>query len=102
MTFKLTEKAFQAQVVELGLLLGWRLQYHTFDSRRSAAGFPDLVMVNIVQKRLLFAELKILPRRPTNMQETWLGYLRACGQEAYLWYPEDWAVIQRILEGKHE
>ena len=41
MNLKETEKGFQAAVVELARLRGW-LVYHTYDSRRSAKGFPDL------------------------------------------------------------
>ena len=40
----MTEKQFMAQVVELAKLKGW-LVYHTYDSRRSEPGFPDLCMV---------------------------------------------------------
>lgn len=38
------EKVFQAQVLDLAHLSGW-LCYHTHNSRRSAPGFPDLVLV---------------------------------------------------------
>lgn len=51
----MTERQFQPQVVQLARLCGW-LIYHTFDSRRSAAGFPDLCMVR--GDRCLFVELK--------------------------------------------
>lgn len=50
-----SEAAFQQKVEQLAGHCGWRI-YHTHDSRRSAAGFPDLVMVRDV--RLIFAELK--------------------------------------------
>ena len=43
MTQFVTEKAFQTAVVELAELCGWKV-YHTYDSRRSAPGFPDLVL----------------------------------------------------------
>ena len=38
----MTEKAFQAQVIALAKQCGWALIYHTFLSKRSPAGFPDL------------------------------------------------------------
>ena len=41
-------------VVDLARTLGWRV-YHTYDSRRSQPGFPDLVLV---RERILFLELK--------------------------------------------
>ena len=51
----MTEKAFQSDVMRVAKMLGW-LCYHTFDSRRSASGFPDLVLV---RERVLFRELKV-------------------------------------------
>ena len=40
----MSEAEFQAQVVELARLRGWRTHHH-YDSRRSTPGWPDLVMV---------------------------------------------------------
>ena len=40
----MTEKKFQAAVLQIANMYGW-LAYHTHDSRRSAPGFPDLVLV---------------------------------------------------------
>ncbi len=40
----MTEADFQGQVVELAQLHRWHV-YHTFDSRRSHAGFPDLLLL---------------------------------------------------------
>ena len=40
----MTEKDFQAQIVELIGVLGGMV-YHTHDSRRSAPGYPDLTIV---------------------------------------------------------
>lgn len=42
-------------VVDAARLNGW-LVYHTHDSRRSAEGFPDLVMLRL--SRMVVAELK--------------------------------------------
>ena len=47
-----TEKEFQAVVVEYAQRLGYMV-YHTYDSRRSQRGFPDLVMVK--EGRLVLA-----------------------------------------------
>ena len=52
---QMTEAEHLEQVKAVALTCGWRL-YHTFDSRRSAAGFPDLVLVR--PPRVIFAELK--------------------------------------------
>lgn len=69
--------------------------YHTFDSRRSAPGFPDLVLTR--RPRVIFAELKRDDGRPTVHQEAWLDDLRACGQEVFLWKPSDWKSIEKEL-----
>jgi hypothetical protein len=70
----LTEKEWQAQVLDLARLYGWRHAYHTFDSRRSASGFPDLVLV---RERALFAELKSKSGKVSAAQADWLAALVA-------------------------
>jgi len=90
----LSEKAFQADVVKLARMLGWKV-YHTFDSRKSQAGYPDLTLV---RERVMVAELKVGTNRPTSAQEDWLDAFRAARVPAYLWRPEDWPEIVRVLE----
>jgi hypothetical protein len=51
----MSEAEFQAQVVSLAELRGWRI-FHDHDSRRNTAGLPDLILVR--RGRLIFAELK--------------------------------------------
>jgi hypothetical protein len=90
-----TEAELQANVLELAGLHGW-LGYHTHDSRRSAAGFPDLVLVR--GDRLVFAELKREGRYPTPAQRTWLAALGAVTKiDAQLWRPGDWPAIEQAL-----
>ena len=91
---RMTERRFQQQVIRCAELLGWRW-YHVRDSRRSPAGFPDLVLVR--RPRVIFAELKTDRNHPTDDQRAWLEDLRACGQETYLWHPRDWQRIERLL-----
>ena len=82
-------------VIDLADLLGW-LVYHTHDSRRSAAGFPDLVFVR--GERLIVAELKTERGRVSNAQSAWLAALDAIsGIETYVWRPNDWPVIETML-----
>ena len=107
------EAMFQAKVLAFARLRGW-LCYHTFDSRRSTAGFPDLVMVR--KDRLVFAELKRSPsHRPTDDQVQWLralavveGHTRGLRHsithpsavEVYLWddqTDEGWREIEEAL-----
>lgn len=86
-----TESTFQAHVMALARRLGWRV-YHTHDSRKSAAGFPDLVLVHGVHG-VLWRELKREKGgRVSPEQETWLEALRNAGdgEDAGLWYPHDW------------
>lgn len=91
-----TEKQFQSQVVRLAKLLAWRT-YHTYDSRKSDKGFPDLVLTD--GTRTLFVELKSDTGRVTKEQQDWLDLLRQSGQEVYLWRPRDWADIVKVLGG---
>jgi len=90
-----TEKEFMAKVVTLAKACGWKV-YHPFDSRRSAAGFPDLTMVR--GSRLLFAELKKDGKTPTAKQKEWLEALGNAYAEAYCWEPYQWAEIEKLLE----
>ena len=83
----LGERAFQEAVLQLARLHGW-LAYHTHDSRRSQAGFPDLVLVR--GQRVVFAELKSAKGRVRPAQRVWLDRLEAAGAETYLWRPSDW------------
>ena len=89
----MTEKQFQAQVVELAQTLGW-LVYHTYDSRRSVPGFPDLVMVR--NGVIHFAELKSEKGKLTPEQRLWLTELGR-GRVVYLWRPSDWDEIVEVL-----
>ena len=87
----MTEKQFQAQVVELATLYGYRV-YHTFNSRRSAPGFPDLVLAR--SGAVLFVELKTTTGKVSKAQAEWLD---ATGGEC--WRPTDWPHIEATLSG---
>lgn len=90
------EKAWQDDVETTAARLGWHRRYHTFDSRRSTYGFPDLVLVR--RPRLIFAELKTETGRLTRDQQDWLEDLDACGPaETYVWRPSDRFEMDRIL-----
>lgn len=91
----ISEKQFMAQVIALAKLHHWST-YHTFDSRRSGAGFPDLVCTR--KGRILFIELKTEKGKLRPDQCHWLGALRDCpGVEVYLWRPSQWAEIEKVL-----
>jgi hypothetical protein len=92
------EKAWQAEVVDTAVRLGWHRLYHTFDSRRSTPGFPDLVLCR--PPRLVFAELKSENGRVTREQWEWRDDLEACGAEFYLWRPSDRDEVDRVLASR--
>jgi len=91
---KLTEAAFQRQVIQYATIAGWRY-YHTYRSTRSPAGFPDLVLVR--RPRVVFLELKGDRTPVTDAQRAWIDDLRACGQEAYIARPQHWERLEKIL-----
>jgi hypothetical protein len=84
---------FQADVLRLAKLLGWRA-YHTFDSRRSQKGYPDLTLV---RDRVIVAELKAEAGKTTVEQDEWIEAFRAAGVAAYCWRPSDWSEIEKVL-----
>ena len=83
----LTEADLQAAIADLAAVLGWR-SYHTFDSRRSNAGFPDLCLWR--DHRLIFAELKSAKGKLTPEQEATLDSLMLTAGELHVWRPKDW------------
>ena len=89
-----TEKEFQATVVEYAKLQGWMV-YHTFDSRRSEPGFPDLVLVR--GEDLAFVELKAEGKKTTEAQRRWLDAVAGAGAEQAVWWPSMWPEIEKYL-----
>ena len=98
----LTEAQFQAQVIKMATdIYGWEV-FHDGDSRRSNAGFPDLVLVK--DGKLIFAELKKEKESyPSKDQRKWLAKLGQVMKSsdnvlAVLWRPSsNW---QEVLSGK--
>lgn len=88
------EIEFQRMVTDLcdWLRLTW---HHETDSRRSRAGFPDLV---IVGNAVIFVELKAPKGRVSPDQQRWLHALMLAGAEAHVWRPEDWPLAQERLQ----
>ena len=92
-----TEKAFMAAVMQEAKRRGWRM-YHTHNSRKSAAGFPDLVLV---RERVLWIELKTDAGTVAADQANWLEDLAAAGQDVHVWRPKDWPEILHALTTHH-
>lgn len=74
--------------------------YHTWNSQKSAAGFPDCVIIT-QDNRLIVAELKREHTKPSAAQLGWLAAFRDAGVETYIWRPSDFisCEIHRILGG---
>ena len=89
----LREKQVQSAILDVARLLGWRV-YHTFDSRKSEAGFPDLVLV---RDRVIYAEIKCAGQKPRPSQVEWLNALSRAGAEVYLWTEADYDEVAAIL-----
>jgi len=88
------EKDWQRQVVQLAKQLGWTHVFHTFDSRRSTHGFPDLVLI---RDRVLYLELKREKTKLTDEQRDWLRALRAAGAQAYVARPRHLEALAAVL-----
>ena len=89
----MTEKQFQSHLVNFAKMRGW-LVYHTYDSRRSEPGFPDLVLV---RERVLFRELKTDKGRVTTAQKAWAESLEQTGSDYKLWRPSMMTDIYKEL-----
>ena len=92
------EKDFQERVCTLARLNGWKV-YAIPDSRRATlAGYPDLTMWNVRQKRIVWAELKREKGKLSESQKVVLSELKQSGAEVYVWHPSDWDEITKILK----
>lgn len=83
-----SEENLQTHVVGLGAGFGW-MSYHTYNSRRSNPGYPDLHMLHPARGLSLFRELKSQKGRVSKDQKTWGDGLLAAGHDFAIWRPED-------------
>lgn len=96
----MTERDLQASLIDVAETFGYEV-YHTYDSRRSQRGFPDLSMIR--PPRLIFIEVKTEKGRLTRDQELWRDYLERCpGVEYYLCRPSNFDEIIEILRGQNQ
>lgn len=89
----ISETSWQSFVTEYADVRRW-WWYHTWNSKRSRSGFPDLVFV---RERVVFAELKREGGDLTPAQADCRDRLLAAGAEWYLWRPSDRAEVVRVL-----
>lgn len=82
----MTERSLQASIIEICKLYGiaW---YHTFDSRRSVRGWPDLAMCG--DRGFITRELKSDRGTLTPDQEDWAARLQKVGVSWDIWRPAD-------------
>ena len=85
----MTERTLQNVIIAAAKRHGW-LVYHTFDSRRSEPGYPDLTLVHPRLGVHAYRELKQQKGRVTPEQRRWLTALTAAGVDAAVWRPWDW------------
>ncbi len=98
---RVTEEDYQQQIVDLAGFYRWDHRYHTHDSRRSAAGFPDLVMIHVRSKRIIFTEIKAMKGELSLDQREWLWDLATAGAEVYVFDPANWNLVVDVLSGTH-
>lgn len=105
----LTERDWQRQVVELAEALGWAWgHFRPAQTSRGwrtpvegplGAGFPDLVLANMRQHRVLFVELKREGGKTAPGQDVVLEWLERSGAEVRVWRPSDLEAIAADLQG---
>jgi hypothetical protein len=105
-----SEAEFQAQIIELGRILGYKVAHFrpakTGKGWRTAvsgdgAGFVDCVLVK-PYRRAIFAELKSEVGKLSDLQQGWVTLLRLAGEEVYVWRPSQLDEIVDILQRKEE
>ena len=89
-----SEKDLQGSVLETMRWQGW-MCYHTFDSRRSAGGFPDLVAVR--PPRLMFVEFKSEKGKLSSLQIDWLDELVQAHDEVYVVRPSTQDAFMKVV-----
>ena len=103
----MSEAKLQALVRRFARLTGWEYQYHTYDSRRSDEGFPDLVLGR--ESVILFVELKTQKGKLSPEQEWWQSFLvrmedASRGAIRYrCWRPADFdLMVATLAEGMED
>lgn len=102
-----TEAEFQAQVLDLARIFGWRSMHvrrsigkqRRWTTATSCDGWPDLFLWNAKQGRHLAAELKSESGKVRPEQDEVLASLEFAGVAVYVWRPSDLDEIARVLRG---
>ena len=91
-----SEAQFQARIIYEAHLAGWWV-YHTYDSRKSQPGWPDLHMYHAETGRKLIVECKVNNAYPTFTQKKVHELMKACGDEVLIWRPQNIDYILKTL-----
>lgn len=105
---KITEAEFRKQVVQFARLHRWTVAgirpvrivrrngstYHETPMEFDGSGFPDLLLV---RDRIIFAELKIKGGRLSEDQKRWQSAIKIAEGQHHVWFPSDWAEIEKVL-----
>jgi hypothetical protein len=89
-----SEKVWQARVERMARELGWTF-YHTYDSRRSQAGYPDLHLVRGGEE--IYIECKTEAGELSAKQIEWRDLLVGAGAEWYCWRPSSIEFVEERL-----
>ena len=90
------EARLQAQIIAVARLRGWRHVYHTYDSRRSQAGFPDLILLRDGRGFAIEVKVERGVVRPT--QQAWLdAFALVPGFESMVARPSNFVELERKL-----
>lgn len=103
-----TEAEFQAQVLELAHLYGWRVLHvrrsigrrggtAAWQTTTSVRGWPDLLCWHPDRGACFAAELKSDAGRLTDDQRQVLDQLERCGIDAHVWRPADFDTAHHVL-----
>jgi len=87
---RLTEKIFMQTVLDVCRIHGYAA-FHTYDSRRTQAGFPDLEIIG--HGRIFHRELKLDHGHTTPEQDACIDLINRNGGDAKVWRPAMWPEI---------
>ena len=108
---EMSERLFQQQVIDLANLYGWvvhhvpPMRYNTRNSLGNnwgtggLAGMPDLTLISLKEKGVIYAELKTNSGKVAPHQVKVLSLLHRNGAEVYVWRPKDLEDIAKRLSG---
>lgn len=102
----MSEQRYQNQIIELARKLGWGLIYHTYNSRRSAYGFPDLILLKAFDngKAICLAlEVKSQKGRVRPGQREWIEtFSLVDGVISAITRPLEWDCLTLLLSADYD